>query len=135
MKRYVLSVFILILISSACSKIPPPVKNHLLKNSTFVYLYFETEEECLENQPYPDFFINCYQQLDFLEDNKIRLVLSDIIYDGNYKIESKNIKISMEPNSEIPSGELTFEFLNPNIIYNIEDKTYWKRVRGNSVWD
>ena len=135
MKTKILLFFLLVTIAGACSKIPPPVKNHILKNQTYVYLFFETEEECLENQPDPDFFINCFQQVDFLENNEVRLILTDIIHNGIYKVESNNIIITLEPNYEVPNGVLIFEFLNPNLIYNLENNTYWKRVRGNSVWN
>jgi len=135
MYKKLLLFFVLLVLATGCSRIPPPVKNHILKNKSFVYLFFETEAECMENQPDPDFFINCYQQVDFLEDNKVRIVLTDIIHDGTYRIESNKIILTLNDTYEVPSGILEFEYLNPNLIYNLESKTYWKRLKGNSVWD
>ncbi len=106
----------------------------MFQNKSFVHLYFETEKECLDAQPEPDFFQNCHQQIDFMKDRKVRIMLTDILWDGTYKIQRDLLILTVEPNFEIPSGEITFEILNPTRLIKTDDSTLWKKMNGNSIW-
>ncbi len=128
--------FLLILIViSACSKVAITGRENIFKNKTFVHLYFETEEECIASQPEPDFFYNCHQQLDFLKDKKVQIMLTDIIWIGDYKLEGDTIILTFEPNNEIPNGEIIFEILDPTKLLKTNDQTIWKKVDGNSIYN
>lgn len=130
------TIFLLILIVfSACSKNTITGRENIFKNKTFVHLYFETEEECIASQPEPDFFYNCHQQLDFLEDKKVQIMLTDILWIGEYKLEGDTIILTFEPNYEIPNGEIIFEILNPTKLLKTEDHTIWKKMNGNSIYN
>ncbi|QCY67964.1 hypothetical protein FHG64_00330 [Antarcticibacterium flavum] len=55
MKRKITIALALLFLTTACSRVAPPAKDNMLKNKSFVYLFFSTEKECLENQPDDDF--------------------------------------------------------------------------------
>jgi len=132
--KSVIFLFIIIVIS-ACSRAVITERENIFKNTTFVHLYFETEEECLASQPEPDFFYNCHQQLDFLKDNKVQLMLTDILWIGEYKLGGDTIILTFEANNEVPNGELIFEILNPTKLLRSDDQTIWKKVNGNSIYN
>jgi len=132
--KSVISLLILIVIS-ACSQVAITGRENIFKNKTFVHLYFETEEECIASQPEPDFFYNCHQQLDFLKDNKVQLMLTDILWIGEYKLEGDTIILTFEANNEVPNGELIFEILNPTKLLKTDDRTIWKKMNGNSIYN
>jgi hypothetical protein len=130
------SVFfiLLLLVFTSCSQVGTSARDNIFKNKSFVHLYFETEKECLDAQPEPDFFINCHQQLDFMKDKKVRIMLTDILWDGTYKVQGKLIILKFEPNYEIPTGEITFEIINPIRLIKTDDNNLWKKMNGNSIW-
>lgn len=129
-------IFLSILLAIAsCSQVGTSARENVFKNKSFVHLYFETEEECLASQPEPDFFYNCHQQLDFLKDKKVQIMLSDVIWIGEYKFEGDKIILTFEPNNEIPGGKIIFEILNPTILLKTDDQTIWKKMNGNSIWN
>lgn len=120
---------------TACSPVTKSGKENMFNNKTFVHLFFNTEEECRAAQPEPDFFINCFQQLDFLNDQKVRIMLTDLLWDGTYKIQGNLIILSFEPNYEIPSGEIVFEIQESGQLIKSDDNSIWKEVSGNSIWN
>lgn len=129
-------IFLLVLVAiTACSQVGTSARETMFTNKSFVHLYFETEEECLASQPEPDFFYNCHQQLDFLKYKKVQIMLSDIIWIGEYKLEGARIILNFEPNNEIPDGEIIFEILNPTKLLKTDDQTIWKKMNGNSIWN
>jgi len=132
--KSVISLLILIVIS-ACSQVATTGRENIIKNKSFVHLYFETEEECIASQPEPDFFYNCHQQLDFLKDKKVQIMLTDILWIGDYKLEGDTIIMTFENNYEVPDGELIFEILNPNQLLKTDDRTIWKKINGNSIYN
>ena len=124
-----------ILFLCSCSHTPPPSRDNMLKNKTFVYLFFATEKECLESQHDPDFFENCHQQVDFYKNNVVEIMLSDIIYRGKYTIKGSTVVLTFENIPEIPNGEIIFEILNPAQLRRVDNNTVWKRISGNSIWN
>lgn len=133
MKNTFTFICALILLGS-CSPQATPVREKMLVNKSFVYLYFKNQKECMEAQPDPDFFINCHQQVDFYENNVVDLMLSDIYYRGTYQIMGDLVVLSFEPGPEIPDGEIVFEMLNPAKLLFLEHGTVWKKLSGNSIW-
>ncbi len=110
-----------------------PGREKQFENQTYVHLFFDSEEECMKSQP-PDFFINCHQQIDFQEDNKVELMLSDIIWRGTYRVEKKTIILEFDDSYEVPNGELTFKIKNHNMLIRTDNNTTWRKMKGNSIW-
>ena len=125
-------LYILLVISS-CST--DRTEKDLYKNNSYVHLFFETEEECIASQPEPDFFYNCYQQLDFLDDKKVQILLSDILWTGEYRLEKDKLVLTFTPNNEIPNGQIIFEILNNSKLLKLDDQSIWKKINGNSIYD
>ncbi|MGM1054477.1 MAG: hypothetical protein ACQEWG_01170 [Bacteroidota bacterium] len=128
-------VFLLILmLITACSQVGSNARESMFQNKSFVHLYFETEKECMDAQPDPDYFHNCHQQIDFMKDRRVRIMLTDILWDGTYKIQGDLLILKFEPNFEIPTGEIFFEILNPTRLIKTDDNNLWKKMNGNSIW-
>ncbi len=123
-----------VLLLASCTHVPPPFHENILANKSYVYLFFSTEKECLENQPEPDFFINCHQQVDFYKNSVVEIMLTDIIWSGTYKIEGNIVILTFEDSYEIPDGEIIFEIINPAKLLLTENGTVWKKISGNSIW-
>lgn len=134
MERKITFVFIILFMNS-CFQDKVSGRDNMLKNKTYVHLFFETEKECMEAQPDPDFFLNCHQQVDFYEDNVVDIMLSDIMWRGIYSIEGNEVILNFEPSYEIPDGEIRFEILPANKLLHIKHGTVWKKVNGNSIWN
>jgi hypothetical protein len=137
MKKITIALAFLFL-TTACSRVAPPAKENMLKNKSFVFLFFSTEKECLENQPEEGFFHNCHQQVDFYKNNNVEIMLTDIIYRGKYEIQGNTVILSFEPGPEIPNGILLFEILNGakllELNHEMEEVKVWKKISGNSIW-
>lgn len=127
----VLSILVLV----SCSPGGLPAKDNMLKNKSFVHLYFESEKECLDSQPNPDFFQNCHQQVDFYKNNRVELMLSDIYYQGTYRMEGNLVILEFEPSPEIPDGIVIFEMVNPTKLIHSESGTVWKKMSGKSIYN
>lgn len=134
MKNITILCSLFILIFTSCNNAEAPSRENAFQNKTFVHLFFETEQECLEAQPEPDFFYNCHQQVNFLKDNQVELMLSDIIWLGEYHIERNLLILEFEPNFEIPDGTITFQILRSSELRKLDDNTHWEKMTGNSIW-
>lgn len=133
MKGKITTLFILILFSTACNQMSAPGKEKQFENKSYVHLFFPSEKECMDSQP-PDFFINCHQQVDFYENNRAEIMLSDVIWVGTYYVENKILTIEFDANFEVPEGEIKFVILNNNVLKRMDDKSIWKKLKGNSIW-
>lgn len=128
-------VFLLILmLIPACSQVGTSARENMFQNKSFVHLYFETEKECMDAQPEPDFFYNCHQQIDFMKNKKVRIMLTDILWDGTYQVQGDLLILKFTPNFEIPTGEILFEIINPTRLIKTDTNTLWKKMNGNSIW-
>lgn len=128
------TVLLLSLIFVSCNKLSTQGQTKQFEDKSYVRLFFNSEQECLDAQP-PDFFINCHQQIDFYKENRVDVMLSDIIWIGTYEVVNKQIIISMEPNFEVPSGEIIFEVKNNTLLIKTDDRTQWRKMKGNSIWN
>lgn len=127
-------LLLILMLITACSQVGSTAKESMFQNKSFVHLFFETEQECLDAQPDPDFFYNCHQQVDFLKDRKVRIMLTDILWDGTYKLQGDLLILEVEPNFEIPKGKIVFEVINPTRLIKTDDNTLWKKLNGDSIW-
>lgn len=118
-----------------CTTNDVPARENMLKNKSFVYLYYPTLKECLEAQPDPEFFINCHQQVDFYPNKRADIMLTDIYYRGTYRIQGNLVVLTFEPGGEIPDGEITFQMLNPTKLLHLEHGNVWKKISGRSIWE
>lgn len=132
--KKIITYSIIIMILGSCSHNAVPVKENMLKNKSFVYLYYPTLKECLNAQPDPDVFQNCHQQVDFYADKKVEIMFSDIYYRGTYKILGDLVVLTFEPSHEIPKGEIVFEMLNPAKLLFLKEGTVWKKMSGGDIW-
>ncbi len=134
MKTKVLFFVSLFLVVSFCEREEHPGKEIIFENTTFIYKYFKTEKECNDAQT-SDFFINCHSQLNFMEDGVAEIIITDIIWRGEYRVIKKSIILTFLNNPEIPEETLVFKILNENKLKRIDDKTIWERLEGDSIWD
>jgi len=133
MKKYYLLTILGILILS-CSNDDNSQQSEFV-GKTFDHLHFETEQDCINAQSNPNFFINCHQELSFIDSEKANIILTDIMYSVNYTVE--NDKIIIHAHSR------TFEFQN-DIIFEVIDNaslkftaynSFWNERIGNSIWN
>ncbi|WP_010227620.1 hypothetical protein [Gillisia marina] len=120
------------LMASFCERSEHPKGTIDLENETFVYLHFKTEQQCLDSQ-HSDFFINCHSEISFFENGLAEIILTDIIWRGEYSVINKNIILRFENNPEVPQGTLVFEIINDSKLKKIDDKTIWNKMNGNSI--
>jgi len=128
---FLCSIFFMI---SFCEKNDLPNDKFSLENEIFVYRYFKTEKQCMDSQP-TDFFINCHAELRFLENGLAEIMLTDIIWQGEYTIVKKNILVTFEESYEVPQGTLVFQIINKSKIKKVDDKSVWEKMTGDSIWD
>ncbi len=134
MKIKLLFLYSFFLMTSFCERSEHPKDAIDLENETFVYLHFKTEQQCLDAQP-SDFFINCHSEISFLENGLAEIILTDIIWRGEYSIINKNIILRLENSPEVPKGTLVFQIINDSKLKKVDDNTIWKKMKGTTIWD
>ena len=135
MKEKITYIALILLLSfTSCNRLSAPGQEKQFEDKSYVRLFFNSEKECMDAQP-PDFFINCHQQVDFLKNNEVEIMLTDVIWRGAYEVVNEKIIISMESNFEVPSGEIIFEVKNNTLLIKADDKTEWRKMKGNSIWN
>jgi len=102
---------------------------------TFDYLFFETEQECIDAQPDPNFFINCHQELSFIDNEKAEIILTDIKYSVNYTIDHAKIIIHPSSNTIEFQNDIIFEKITDSSIKRMGNNTIWNQRNGNSLWN
>jgi len=127
-------LYSLFLMASFCERNDLPKDKVSIENETFIYLYFKTEKECLDAQP-TDFFINCHSEINFLENGLAEIILTDIIWRGEYTVVKKNIIVTFKDNYEVPKGTIVFQIINKSKIKRLDDNTVWNKMTGDSIWD
>lgn len=134
MKIKLLFLSSLFLMASFCERSEYAKDKYALENETFIFLHFKSEQRCLDSQP-TDFFINCHSELKFMENGMAEIILTDIIWRGEYVVINKKVVLTFEDNYEIPDRTLVFEILNKSKLKKADDKTIWKKMIGESIWD
>ncbi len=133
MKRY-FSLLLIGITLLSCSNENYSEKSDLI-GKTFDYLFFETEQECLDAQPDPNFFINCHQELNFIDNEKAKIILTDIIYSVSYTIENDKIIIHSSPNTFEFQNDIIFEKVSTFSLKRLDNDTLWNERNGNSLWE
>ncbi len=118
----------------SCSKSENPGNSKRFQGTTFIHLLFPTEEDCMAAQPDPDFFLNCHQQLDFINNNEVQIMLTDIVWRGTYTIEGDQIIMHFEHAYEIPEQEIHFKILSASKLLNLQEGNVWNKMKGKSIW-
>ncbi len=134
MKANVLFVFTLFLLVSFCEREEHVKSDRDFANQTFVYKYFKTEKECMDSQT-SDFFINCHAQINFLDHGEAEIMVSDIIWRGEYNVIKNSIVLTFPNNFELPDETLVFKILNNKKLKRVDNHTIWEKFNGNSIWD
>ncbi len=134
MKTNLLFLCSFFLMASFCERSEHPKDLISLENETFIYRHFKTEKQCLDSQP-SDFFINCHSEVRFIDNRMAEIMLTDIIWRGEYTVINKNIILSFNDNLEIPNGTLVFEIVNDSKLKKADDNTIWEKMNGDSIWD
>tara|TARA_R100000935_G_C2722768_1_gene118635 strand:+ start:53 stop:457 length:405 start_codon:yes stop_codon:yes gene_type:complete len=134
MKTNVLFVFTLFLLVTFCEREEHVKNDRNFENQTFVHKYFKTEKQCMDAQN-SDFFINCHAQLNFLEHGEAEIMVTDIIWRGNYKVIKNTIILNFPHNFELPEETLVFKILNNEKLKRIDDNTIWEKLNGDSLWE
>lgn len=135
MRNNYITYFVCVFLLVSCSIGDNPANKRKYENSTFIHLLYKNQRECMEAQNNPDFFINCHQQIDFLENHQARVIFSDIIYEANYQFNGKKIILTFDQNPEVSNNEMVMDILNKNTLRNSENNVIWKRMKGESIWD
>lgn len=106
-----------------------------LIGKTFDYLFFETEQECIDAQPDPSFFINCHQELSIDDHENGEIMLTDIMYSVKYRV--KNDKLIIYPNETTFEfqNNITFEIINTSSLKLLSINTIWNERTGSALWD
>ena len=132
MKNVLITCCILMMLGS-CSTNDVPVRENMLKNKSFVYLYYPTLQECMDAQPDPDFFINCHQQVDFYSGKRVDILLSDLYYRGSYKIMGDHVVLTFDPGTEITDVEILCQIVNHSKMLDLDTVSVWNKVSGNLI--
>lgn len=128
MKKY---LFILILISIfSCSKESKAGSGFAGK--TYVYRLFENEQECIDAQPDPDFFLNCHRELNFIDDENAEIMFTDITMAVKYTIDANRITINFSTDE---SSSLIFEIIDNSSLKLLNDDIIWSKKIGDSIWN
>ncbi len=105
-----------------------------LVGKTFDYLLFETEQECIDAQPDPAFFINCHQELSIIDNHTAEIMLTDIMYSVNYTIGSDRLIIHSHSKTFEFQNDIIFEIINASSLKLVDNNTIWNERIGNTLW-
>ena len=103
-----------------------------LAGKTYDYLLFESEQECINAQPDPDFFLNCHREIHFVDDRNAQIMLTDMVIPVQYTVEENNVVINFSTDQ---SSTLTFEKVTHSSLKLLNDDSIWKERTGESIWD
>lgn len=119
---------LVVLALPGCGLIESEVR-HFDEERIYEHPLFESPEACEAAQP-PGFFINCSQWMEFDPDGRVRVVLTDIINPGTYRIQNRHVILSMESSPELP--ERLELLLSADGSTLVEEGTgrVWTRVPG-----
>ncbi len=129
-----LSIYILLLVLFlGCSSDSTFTDSDLI-GKTFDHLFFSTLKECRAAQPDPNFFINCHQELEILNQKELTIVLTDIVNQTEYQLRG-NLLIIKASNTTEFANDLVFEILDEQTLRRSGANTIWNERLGASPWD
>lgn len=106
-----------------------------LSGKTFDYLFFETEQECLDAQLDPNFLINCHQELSIIDNENAEIILTDIKYSVKYSIDKNKLIIHSNTTTIEFQNDMTFDIINANSLKLLSNDTIWNERIGNILWN
>ena len=134
MKNYFLILFIGITLFN-CSSDDDNSQQSELIGKTFDHLFFETEQECIDAQSDPNFFINCHQELSIIDNENAEIILTDNIYAVKYSIENGKLIIHSNATTAEFQNDLIFELINISSLKLISNNSIWNERIGNTLWN
>ena len=134
MKNYFLILFIGITLFN-CSSDDDNSQQSELIGKTFDHLFFETEQECIDTQSDPNFFINCHQELSIIDNENAEIILTDNIYAVKYSIENGKLIIHSNATTAEFQNDLIFELINISSLKLISNNSIWNERIGNTLWN
>lgn len=117
-----LSLLFAFLILTGCSvddDLENPEKNFVGNN--YAHLLFDTREEC--EASWDDYFMNCAQTLEVINEEQVVIMVTDILYRTNYSIENDKFIVRSSPD--------TYEFSQDLIFHIMDDGSL---TLGNTRW-
>ncbi len=133
MKKYVLFLFVGISLLS-CSNDDNSKQSEFI-GKTFDYLFFETEQECIDAQPDPNFFINCHQEISIDDNENAEIMLTDIMYSVKYTIDNNELIIHSNSRTFEFQNDIIFEIINTSSLKLKSNNTIWNERIGNTLWN
>lgn len=125
MKRTLIYILILALLSSCRKDID------LAAGQRFVLPLVANEQECRQIQQNSIVF-NCFQEIEFQDNNRVTVMVTDIINTGRYKHRAKHIIIEFDQAYDV-ENKMKLEIVDNNTIrYKGRD---FKRWKGPGGWD
>lgn len=106
-----------------------------LIGKTFDHLFFGTEQECIDAQRDPNFFINCHQELSIKDNENAEIIITDYIYSIKYGIENDKLVIHSNTTTVEFQNDITFQIINTNSLKLLSNNTIWNKRTGSTVWD
>ena len=100
---------------------------------TFDYLFFETEQECINTQPDPTFSLNCHREIRFINKEIAEIILTDILYSVNYTIDESKIIIHSSPHTFEFQNDIIYEKISDSSIQRLENNTVGNQRNGHSL--
>ena len=70
-----------------------------------------------------------------MEHGIVEIILTDIIWRGEYTVVNKSVILTFEDNYEVPEKTMVFKFVNKSRIKRLDNNTIWHRMIGDSIWD
>ncbi|WKK82259.2 hypothetical protein [Marivirga arenosa] len=98
------------------------------------HLFYDTQEECEKAQVDSNFFINCHQQLEFIDEDNATIMLTDIIYEVRYTVKKNKVIIFSEEGGNSQFENIEFKIIQNNELLKTDDSTVWKEQTGESIW-
>lgn len=117
-----------------CSNDDNSLQSELI-GKTFDHVFFETEQECIDAQSDPDFFINCHQELSINDNENATIILTDNMYSVKYSIENEKLIIHSNSTTFEFQNDLTFELINMTSLKLLSNNTTWNERIGNTLWN
>ncbi len=92
------------------------------QDQTYIHHLFETDEACHEVQK--STFVNCVQWMNFDNEGRAEVVVTDIANSGTYQIEGEQITVELLEGSGDVSGSVSFTFaLNKQLFLTPGNQT------------
>jgi hypothetical protein len=132
--KYFLLLTSAILLLFNCSKDDNSGRKDLV-GKTFDHLFFNTEQECIDAQTDPSFFINCHQELTILDLENAEIILTDIVYSAKYRVQNNQLIILSNPTTFEFQDDLIFDIVDSNTLRLLTNQTIWNERIGETVWD